>query len=30
MKTDKNDRPLEDVKVLRMTIEQFSPKARRP
>lgn len=30
VKTDKNDRPLEDVKVLRMTIEQFSPKARRP
>ena len=30
MKTDKNDRPLEDVKVLRMTIEQFSPKAIRP
>ena len=30
VKTDKNDRPIEDVKVIRMTVEQLSSKAKRP
>lgn len=29
VKTDKNDRPLEDVKVLHMTVEQYSTQAQR-
>ncbi|MGN1256830.1 MAG: peptidylprolyl isomerase, partial [Bacteroidaceae bacterium] len=29
VKTDDNDRPLEDVKIIRMTIEQLSSKAQR-
>lgn len=29
-KTDNNDRPLEDIKVLHMRVEQYSPKARHP
>lgn len=30
VKTDSNDRPLEDIRVLHMKVEQYSPKARRP
>ncbi|MGN0234025.1 MAG: peptidylprolyl isomerase [Bacteroidaceae bacterium] len=30
VKTDKNDRPIEDVRVIRMTVERLSSKARRP
>lgn len=30
VQTDSNDRPLEDIRVLHMKVEQYSPKARRP